>query len=118
MIVCDGDRRTPGPHRTTASPACWRFPGAVGLFFDLHSPTARTFLRRYPTHADAGRLTETTMAAWLRAEGYCGRTPAATLVQRLRSAPTGLSGAEADARRHVTLALLTSIDTIERRPPS
>jgi transposase len=27
------------------------FPGAVGLFFDLHSPIARAFLRRFPTAA-------------------------------------------------------------------
>ncbi len=89
------------------------FPGAVGLFFDLHSPIARAFLRRYPTHADAAQLTEKTMAAWLRAEGYSGRTPAATFLQRLHSAPAGLTGTEANARRHVTLALLTAIDVIE-----
>jgi transposase len=53
------------------------------------------------------------MAAWLAAEGYSGRTSAAVLIDRLRAAPAGLTGPEADARRHVTLALLASIDAIE-----
>ncbi len=89
------------------------FPGAVGLFFDLHSPIARAFLRRFPTAADAARLDEQGMAAWLHAEGYCGRTLAATFVQRLQAAPAGLTGVEADDRKHVTLALLTVIDAVE-----
>jgi transposase len=91
------------------------FPGAVGLFFDLHSPIARAFLRRFPTAAEAAVLDEDSMAAWLTAEGYCGRTPAAVFIDRLRTAPAGLTGIEADARRHITLALLTGIDAIEDR---
>src|SRR3954465_13104464 len=91
------------------------FPGAVGLFFDLHSPIARAFLRRFPTAVEAALLDEETMAAWLTAEGYCGRTPAAVFIDRLRTAPAGLAGAEAAARRHVTLALLSSIDAIEEQ---
>jgi transposase len=89
------------------------FPGAVGLFFDLHSPIARAFLRRFPTAAQAAVLDEESMAAWLAAEGYCGRTRAGVFIDRLRSAPAGLSGIEADARRHITLALLAAIDAIE-----
>jgi transposase len=89
------------------------FPGAVGLFFDLHSPIARAFLRRFPSAAEAAVLDEEAMAAWLTAEGYCGRTPAGVFIDRLRSAPAGLTGIEADARRHITLALLAAIDTIE-----
>ena len=91
------------------------FPGAVGLFFDLHSPIARAFLRRFPTAAEAAVLDEDSMAAWLTAEGYCGRTPAAVFIDRLRTAPPGLTGTEADARRHVTLALLAGIDAIEEQ---
>jgi transposase len=91
------------------------FPGAVGLFCDLHSPIARAFLRRFPTAAEAAVLDEAQMAAWLAAEAYSGRTPAAVFIDRLRTAPGGLTGIEADARRHVTLALLTSIDAIEHQ---
>src|SRR4051794_17955243 len=86
------------------------FPGAVGLFCDLHSPIARAFLRRFPTAAEAAVLDEHSMAAWLAAEGYSGRTPAAVFLDRLRPAPAGLTGAEAAARRHVTLAPLAPID--------
>jgi transposase len=39
------------------------FPGAVGLFFQLHSPIARAFLRRFPTAAEAAALDEGAMAA-------------------------------------------------------
>ena len=94
------------------------FPAAVGLFFDLHSPIARAFLREHPAAADAatgaGR-DEQTMTAWLAAHGYCGRTSATELIRRLREAPPGLTGPEALARRHVTLALLAAVDTIEAR---
>jgi transposase len=89
------------------------FPGAVGLFCQLHSPIARAFLRRFPTATEAAVLDEEAMTTWLSAEGYCGRTPAHVFIDRLRSAPAGLTGAEATARRHVTLALLTSVDAIE-----
>jgi transposase len=89
------------------------FPGAVGLFCDLHSPIARAFLRRFPTAAEAAVLDEQAMTAWLTAEGYCGRTPAAIFIDRLRTAPAGLTGVQADARRHVTLALLAGIDALE-----
>src|SRR4051794_16380716 len=91
------------------------FPGAVGLFFDLHSPIARAFLRRFPTAAEAARLDEDGMAAWLPAGGSCGRPPAAVFLARLRPAPAGLTGIEAAARRHVTLALLAGIDAIEEQ---
>src|SRR3954465_4147232 len=89
------------------------FPAAVGLFCDLHSPIARAFLRRFPTAAEAAVLDEHSMAAWLAAEGYSGRTPAAVFLDRLRAAPAGLTGAEATPRRHITLALLAAIDAIE-----
>jgi transposase len=89
------------------------FPAAVGLFCDLHRPIARAFLRRFPTAAEAAVLDKESMAAWLAAEGYSGRTPAAVFLDRLRAAPAGLTGAEAAARRHVTLALLAGIDAIE-----
>src|SRR3954463_2359806 len=91
------------------------FPAAVGLFCDLHSPIARAFLRRFPTAAEAAVLDEDDLAAWLAAEGYSGRTPAAVFLDRLRAAPAGLTGAEAAARRHVTLALLAGIDAIEEQ---
>ncbi len=98
--------------RHTLEPA---FPGAVGLFFDLHSPIARAFLRRFPTAAEAAVLDAEAMAAWPAHQGYPGRTPAAVFIDRLRTTPAGLTGAEAAARRHITLALLAAIDAIEEQ---
>jgi transposase len=89
------------------------FPGAVGLFCDLHSPIARAFLRRFPTATEAAGLDEQAMDAWLAEQSYPGRTPAVVFIDRLRTAPAGLTGIEAAARRHITLALLAAIDAIE-----
>ena len=50
------------------------FPGAVGLFADLHSATAIAFLGRYPTSQAAATLTQAKLAAFLRRIHYCGRT--------------------------------------------
>src|SRR3954452_9193913 len=68
------------------------FPAAVGLFCDLHSPIARAFLRRFPTAAEAAVLDEDDLAAWLAAEGYSGRTPAAVFLHRLPRAPAARAG--------------------------
>ena len=63
------------------------FPGAVGLFADLHSATATAFLRRYPTGQAAAGLTQARLAAFLRRIHYSGRTPVAVLLERLQTAP-------------------------------
>ncbi|MEI8334317.1 MAG: hypothetical protein WCH74_10760, partial [Chloroflexota bacterium] len=65
------------------------FPGAVGLFADLDSPIALRFLLRFPSAAKAAWLGPKRMAAWLRAEGYPGRTSADELCRRLAVAPLG-----------------------------
>jgi len=82
------------------------FPGAVGLFADLASPIALTFLERFPTAAKAAWLTEKRMAAWLRANEYCGRTSAAELIRRLITASGGHRGGTAIAHAAVTLSLV------------
>ena len=82
------------------------YPGAVGLFADLDSPIALRFLLRFPSAAKAARLSPRRLAAWLRAEGYCGRTSPDELCRRLETAPAGLTGPEAEARAVVTLAFV------------
>ena len=48
----------PGSRWSASSPASWKaFPGAIGLFHELHSPTAVAFLRRSPTGHAAAALT-------------------------------------------------------------
>jgi transposase len=85
------------------------FPGAVGLFADLDSPIALRFLLRFPSAAKAAWLSPKRMAAWLRAEGYCGRTSADELCRRLEAAPLGLTGPEAEARAAVSLAFVRAL---------
>jgi transposase len=85
------------------------YPGAVGLFWDLDSPIALRFLLRYPSAAKASWLSPKRMAAWLRGEGYCGRTSPDELCRRLEAAPPGVTGQEAEARAAVTLAFVRSL---------
>jgi len=82
------------------------YPGAVGLFADLDSPIALRFLLRFPSATKAAWLSPKRMAAWLRSEGYCGRTSAEVLCQRLETAPAGVTGPEAEARSAVTFAFV------------
>jgi transposase len=98
------------------------WPGAAVIFADITSPIALAFLTRYPTPEAAQRLGEQRLAAFLVKHGYCGRRPAAQLLQRLRAAPAGLIGSvEAEARRDAVWALIgvlaalnTAIKDLER----
>jgi transposase len=92
------------------------FPGAIGLFSELHSPVAVAFLRRYPTSLAAAGLTEAKLAAFLRRLHYCGRTPTAELLSRLKTAPTASIGSgEAAGRAVCVLALLDAIQVTARQ---
>lgn len=85
------------------------YPGAVGLFWDLDSPIALRFLLRFPSAAKAAWLSPRRMAAWLKGEGYCGRTSPDELCRRLEVAPLGVTGQEAEARAAVTLAFARAL---------
>lgn len=85
------------------------YPAAVGLFWDLDSPIALRFLLRFPSAARAAWLSPRRMAAWLRGEGYCGRTSPDELCRRLEAAPLGVTGPEAEARAAVTLAFVRAL---------
>jgi hypothetical protein len=65
------------------------WPGATSIFARLDSDIALAFLDDYPTPASAARLGEARMKMFCRRHSYCGRRPAAELVDRLRSAPEG-----------------------------
>lgn len=82
------------------------FPGAVGLFADIDSPISLRFLGRFSSAAAAAWLSERRLGAWLSANAYCGRRPAAELYRRLADAPTGLGGEEGRGRGAVTEALV------------
>ena len=92
------------------------FPGAVGLFADLHSATAIAFLRRYPTGQAAAGLTQARLAAFLRRIHYSGRTPVAVLLERLQTAPpANLSPDQAAGRAVCVAALLDAIQACHGR---
>jgi transposase len=68
------------------------WPGAAQLFYQVDSPIALTFLRRYPTPGSAAHLGEKRMASFLRSQGYPGRKSAAEMLMRLRAAAAGRTG--------------------------
>ncbi len=98
------------------------WPGAKAIFADVCSEISLCFLERYPTPQSARCLGEKRLAGFLIKHGYSGRRPASELLERLRSAPDGISdSAEADARRDAVLgyvgvirALNTSIKQLTR----
>lgn len=88
------------------------FPAAVGLFADLDSPISLTFLTRFPTVDKAAWLSHRRLGAWLAANAYSGRTPTATLLQRLQDGPDGLTGDAATAAAHTTLAYVETLKAL------
>jgi transposase len=92
------------------------FPGAVGLFADLHSATAIAFLRRYPTSQAAAELTQATLTAFLRRIHYCGHTPSTVLLARLTTAPVAAISPDQAAGRAVCVqALVDAIQACHNR---
>lgn len=88
------------------------FPGGSRVFADTHSPIALRFLARFPSQVKADWLSERRLAAWLGANGYCGRKDPAVLFARLKDAPDGLRGPEAELLGVVTLALVAAIEGV------
>lgn len=89
------------------------WPGAARIFADVDSQIALAFLERYPSPADARGLGEKRLAGFLARHRYCGRRPAAELLERLRQAPEGRVGAlEAEARRGAVLGLVAALAPI------
>jgi transposase len=83
------------------------WPGAVGLFADIDSPIALSFLQRYPAPKDAARLGEKRMAAFLAGQRYSGRRKPLQLLAHLQQAPVGQCGqVEEQAKRALVLALV------------
>jgi hypothetical protein len=81
------------------------WPGPIGLFNDLDGRISLAFLARYPSPDDARLLGEKRLAAFLKAQNYNNRKPAAELLARLRLAATGRAGeAETRSRRQVVPA--------------
>ncbi len=82
------------------------WPGAKAIFANIESPIALHFLARYPTPVAAAHLGEKRIASFCRQHGYTGRRPAAELLARLRSAPTGTTDPAVTEARDSVLALV------------
>ena len=92
------------------------WPGPIGLFSAIDSPTSLAFLARYPGPADARGLGEKRMAAFLKAQHYSSRKTAAQLLDRLRSAAAGRAGeGETRARRSVVARLVTTLQMMVKQ---
>lgn len=89
------------------------WPGAVEIFAEVDSPIALAFIERYPSPQSASRLGEKRLAAFLAQHSYCGRRPAATLLERLRSAIDGYAGElEAEAKGELARALAAILERL------
>lgn len=89
------------------------WPGAAEIFADVDSPIALAFLARYPKPQSAARLGEKRLARFLAEHSYCGRRPAAELLERLRSAPVGKAGAvECDVKASLVRAYVAVLEPL------
>jgi len=92
------------------------WPGAAALFADIDSPIALAFLELYPTPQRAHRLGPQRLAAFLARNRYSGRRQPDELLERLRSAPTGLAGPlEQEAKGEAVLDLVSVLSTLVAR---
>ena len=88
------------------------WPGAL-VFAHVDSPISLTFLRRYPSPADAKGLGPKRLAGWLARHGYSGCQAPEELIERMRRAPAGRTGGlEAGARRAAVLGLVAALEPI------
>jgi len=86
-------------------------PAAAGVFSELTLPISRAFLAAFPTQDAIDALTSDTLASWLSAHHYRAR-PAAVILDRLRTAPTGVTGPAGTALAGVTRAYLTTLTSL------
>ena len=92
------------------------FPGAIGLFAELDSKVAVAFLRRYPTHQSASRLSAARLDAFLRRISYSGRQPVTALLDKLQQAPdASISNEQAEGRANSIKALLTVLESVREQ---
>jgi transposase len=90
------------------------WPGAAVIFADVCSEICLAFLERYPTPESAARLGEARLTSFLKKAGYSGRRSAAELLERLRSAPQGVTGIEAEARADAVRAMVRVMRSLNR----
>jgi transposase len=89
------------------------WPGAAEIFADIDSPIALAFIGRYPTPQSAAHLGEKRLASFLAQHSYCGRRPAAALLERLHAAASGCAGElEAEAKGELARSLAAILERL------
>lgn len=89
------------------------WPGAAEIFYEIDTPIALAFIGRYPTPQSAAYLGEKRLASFLAQHSYCGRRPAATLLERLRAAASGCTGElEAEAKGELVRSLASILERL------
>ena len=90
------------------------YPAATKLFSSLDRAITLAFLRRYPTPAEAERLTAHRLGRFLARQGYSGRTAPEVLIERIR-AYTGTPNRGVDvARARSMVALVDLLEQVGR----
>ena len=90
------------------------YPAATKLFSGLDRAITLAFLRRYPTPAEAERLTAHRLGRFLARAGYSGRTAPEVLIERIRT-HTGTPNRGVDvARARAMLALVDLLEQVGR----
>jgi len=90
------------------------WPGAAVIFADVASEICLAFLERYPTPEAAARLSDVRLQSFLKKAGYSGRRSPAELLERLRAAPEGIRGVEAEARADAVRAMVRVMRSLPR----
>lgn len=85
------------------------WPGAAAIFPEMDSMIALAFLERYPSPTSAAHLGQKRLSGFLATHGYSGCTCAATLLQRLRAAPSVQVGAAEEQAKGELVRTLTSV---------
>ena len=86
-------------------------PGVVGLFSELDAATSRAFIAAFGTQDAVDALTAKQLQLWLRQRHYHVK-PAAVLLQHLRQAAPGVTGAAGQAMAGITQAYLGALNTV------
>ena len=86
-------------------------PGVVGLFSELDAVTSRAFIAQFGTQDAVDALSAEQLQPWL-AERHYHVKPASRLLQRLRQAAPGITGAAGQALAAITQAYLTALNIV------
>jgi len=86
-------------------------PGVIGLFNELDAVTSRAFIADFGTQDAVDALSVERLQRWLTGRHYHVK-PAEVLLQRLREAAPGITGAPGQVLAGITQAYLAALNTV------